>query len=350
MPTTSGPTSSGPPSSGPTPADADPDVFATRQALAALASGAPSGRPLLVACSGGADSLALAAAAVWQRRRESAAPVIGVTVDHGLQEESTSQAQRVVTQLAELGVDETVSVRVRVAGAGRGPEAAAREARYAVLAEVAGRFDAAVVALGHTLDDQAETVLLGLARGSGARALRGMRAAYSEDGVRFERPFLGLRRAQTEAACRAQGIEWWDDPHNRDPRYARSRVRHDVLPVVERELGPGIAEALARTGRLLSADEALLTALTEEAMTDYDPEVGFEVAALSARPEALRLRMLREAALRAGVPPADLALVHLDALDAQVANRTHLPRTIELPGKVVALREGDSLRLSGRAN
>lgn len=334
--------------------DRNPAVFATRQAVAGigrLVSGAEL-RAVVVACSGGADSLALAAAMAWQRRRDpdAVAPVIGVTVDHGLQPGSAERATRVSEQLAELGVDETVAVKVQVEAGGQGPEAAAREARYAVLGEVAQRFDAGTVLLGHTLDDQAETVLLGLTRGSGARSLRGMRAAYSEDRVRFVRPFLELRRAQTEQACRQLGLRWWEDPHNTDPRFTRSRVRHQVLPMLETELGPGIAQALARTARLMSADEALLDSLAGEAfVAQYDAQRGFLVADLAALPDALRLRVLRAAALASGVPAGELALVHLDALDEQVHQRQHLPKQVQLPGHVSAVREGAVLRFTRTA-
>lgn len=331
--------------------DRDRDVFATRQAVAGIGRSVEDPRPVLVACSGGADSLALVAAMAWQRRRDpdQVAPVIGVTVDHGLQDGSAARAERVREQMAGLGVDETVSATVQVAGAGQGPEAAAREARYAVLGEIAQRLGAGSVLLGHTLDDQAETVLLGLTRGSGARSLRGMRPAYTEDQVRFIRPFLGLRRAQTEQACRQLALRWWEDPHNTDRRFTRSRVRHQVMPILEAELGPGIAESLARSARLMSADEALLDAMATRAFRDLADDGGFLVADVAALPDALRLRVLRAAALAAGVPPSELALVHLDALDTQLHNRTQLPRTVELPGFVRAVRSGDRLRFERSA-
>ena len=221
----------------------DPAVAAVRNAVRrALAD---VGRePVLVACSGGADSLALLAATVFEARRHQA-HVVGVTVDHGLQDGSAEHAARVVEQMAALGADETVSVRVRVEAGGQGPEAAAREARYAVLEEVAGRFGSGVVLLGHTLDDQAETVLLGLARGSGARSLAGMRRSFPP----YRRPLLDVTRAQTTAACAAAGIDVWLDPQNEDARFTRARVRHRVLPVLEQELGPGVAASLAPIGR-----------------------------------------------------------------------------------------------------
>ena len=208
---------------------------------------------MLVACSGGADSLALLAAAVFEAR-DRPWSVVGVTVDHGLREDSAELAVRVVAQMAILGADETATARVAVTTDGHGPEAAAREARYAVLEELAERFGSGVVLLGHTLDDQAETVLLGLARGSGGRSLAGMRRAW---GV-FRRPLLDLTRAQTEAACQAEGIDWWTDPANDDPRFTRNRVRHTVLPMLEAELGPGVAATLARTADQVRPDiEAL---------------------------------------------------------------------------------------------
>ena len=155
----------------------------------------------------------------------------------------------------QLGADETATISVTVDPGGQGIEAAAREARYAALAQIADHFGARVVLLGHTLDDQAETVLLGLTRGSGGRSLAGMRRSVED---LFFRPLLDVTRAQTEAACAAQGIEFWTDPQNGDPRFTRSRVRHDVMPVLERELGPGVAAALARTADQVRADTAYL--------------------------------------------------------------------------------------------
>jgi tRNA(Ile)-lysidine synthase len=325
----------------------DPSVAAVRLAVRRVLR-PPDVTRVLVACSGGADSLALLAATVFETRRTDVS-VVGAVVDHGLQEGSAEHTARVVQQMAALGVDETVSARVHVDAAGLGPEAAAREARYDVLAQMAQHFGAGRVLLGHTLDDQAETVLLGLARGSGGRSLGGMRAVFQRDDAVdspwFWRPLLGVRREQTEAACQSEGIEWWEDPHNEDPRFARSRVRHAVLPTLERELGPGIAEALARTADQLRADsEVLDEQALEHFQEDYDDERGFDVRAIEAYPLALRHRMLRLAALRAGCPPSELTAGHVKALGEQVWNRTLLPRQIQLPGHVTAIREGDVLR------
>lgn len=317
----------------------DADVAAVRLAVRRVLADLGEA-PVVVACSGGADSLALLAAAVFEAR-DLTARVIGVTVDHGLQEGSAAHAERVVAQMALLGVDETGSVRVSVEADGHGPEAAAREARYAVLEEIAGRLGASTVLLGHTLDDQAETVLLGLTRGSGGRSIAGMRPGF---GV-FRRPLLDLRRARTEGACRAEGIAFWSDPHNEDPRFTRARVRRTVLPLLEQELGPGIAETLARTGLQLGADLEALDALAARALDEHhDEERGFDVRELALLEPAVRTRVLRQAALRAGCPPSELFAVHVEALERQVANRTHLPKQVQLPGHVTAYRQGDHLR------
>jgi tRNA(Ile)-lysidine synthase len=314
----------------------DPAVAAVR--LAVRRALVDTHGPVLVACSGGADSLALLAATAFEARRQ-AGHVVGVTVDHGLQDGSAEQAERVVAQMARLGVAETVSVRVKVAAEGQGPEAAAREARYAVLEEVSQRFGDGIVLLGHTLDDQAETVLLGLARGSGGRSLAGMRRGFAL----FRRPLLDLTRAQTEAACRAEGIAFWSDPHNEDPRFARSRVRHRVLPVLEAELGPGVAASLARTADLLREDAEALDALAERAHHAVVRDGAVDCPALEMQPTAVALRVLRRAALDAGSPAAELFRVHVLAL-AGLASGAASAREIQLPGHVTAYRDGDLLR------
>ena len=145
-----------------------------------------------------------------------------------------------------------------------GPEAAARDARYAALDDAAERLGAAAVLLGHTRDDQAETVLLGLARGSGIRSLSGMAAASGPAG-RYRRPFLQLDRQTARKACLVQSIPVWDDPHNIDPAYTRSRLRHEGLPALEKALGKGVVEALARTAQLSRDDADALDTWAAEA-------------------------------------------------------------------------------------
>jgi len=241
-----------------------PAVAAARLAVSAATSDLPAGALVLVACSGGTDSLALAAAAAFVARR-GARRAGAVVVDHGLQEGSADVAARAAEACRGLGLDPVVVVRV-VVGASGGPEAAARDARYAALEKAAADAGAAAVLLGHTLDDQAETVLLGLARGSGARSLAGMPTSRGA----FRRPILGLRRSDTAAACEAQGLVPWHDPTNAggpdDP--LRSRVRAEVMPVLDRVLGPGVPQALARTADQLAEDAAALDVLAATLLTN----------------------------------------------------------------------------------
>ncbi|MCW2763247.1 MAG: tilS, partial [Marmoricola sp.] len=239
-----------------------------------------------------------------------------------------------------LGADETVGARVQVEGDGLGPEAAARRARYAVLEEIGSRFQAAAVLLGHTRDDQAETVLLGLARGSGGRSVAGMRRAFD----RYRRPLLDVSRDDTVTACQVEGIDFWTDPHNADPRFTRSRVRTRVLPVLEDELGPGVAAALARTADQLRDDVELLDSLAEAAYAELGDAPGGElpVAGLADLPAALRRRVLRLAALAAGTPAAELFHEHVLALDALVVDWRG-QKWVDLPGRVRAARRDGQL-------
>ncbi len=296
--------------------------------------------PVLVACSGGADSLALLAAAVFEARKHRWR-VVGVTVDHGLQEGSGHHAAAVVEQMAAMGAQETAAVTVRVDPGGRGIEAAAREARYAALEQLADHVGSSVVLLGHTLDDQAETVLLGLTRGSGGRSIAGMRTAFHP----FRRPLLGITRAQTEAACRAEGIDFWQDPHNEDPRFTRARIRHRVMPMLEAELGPGVAAALARTAESLREDMAALDDAAHEALANVRTDTGLDIARLETYDDAIRRRVLRLAAVAAGSPPGELFRVHVLAMDELVWEYRGQVR-VELPGHVHVVREDDELRLT----
>ena len=314
-----------------------------RRCLAGV--GLEPGDLVLVACSGGADSLALAAATAFEAPRLGLT-VGGVTVDHGLQEGSADQAARVAQVLTDMGLDPVLTLGVAVAGAGNsgypGPEAAARDARYRALDRAADATGAAAVLLGHTRDDQAETVLLGLARGSGARSLAGM----PERNGRYLRPLLGISRAQTRAACAAQNLEPWDDPQNADPGYARARVRHRLLPALERELGPGVTEALARSADLLRADADLLDSLARaetERLSAAGP--GLAVAELAALPAAIRSRVLRNAAIAAGCPPGALTAAHVAGLDALVT-RWRGQRGADLPGGICGRRRYGKLLFS----
>lgn len=325
----------------------DPAVAAVRLAVRRTLSPEDDGGTVLVACSGGADSLALLAATVFETRRREVR-VVGAVVDHGLQDGSAEHTARVVQQMAGLGADETATIRVTVDPGPGGIEAGAREARYAALDQLARHFGAGPVLLGHTVDDQAESVLLGLTQGSGPRSLAGMRDGFTDgEGPVFRRPLLrDVTRAQTEAACRAEGIEFWEDPHNLDQRFLRARVRHVVMPLLEAELGPGVAGALARTGHLLREDLDALDDQAERLAHEHDFAVGVDLAALQGLEDALRTRLLRLAALRAGVPPRELAYGHVQALEAMVWDRPGAARDLDLPGHVRATRRDRVIRLA----
>lgn len=313
-----------------------PSVAACRGGVrSALADLSPGDR-VVVACSGGADSMAMLEAVVFEGRK-AGWHVIGMTVDHGLQADSATVAATVVERMAALGADETLSARVTVSAEGLGPEAAAREARYAVLTEVAERHDAVVV-LGHTRDDQAETVLLGLARGSGGRSLAGMRRAFD----RFRRPLLDVARADTVTACRVSGIEVWDDPHNSESAYTRVRVRNVVLPMLEAELGPGIAATLARTADQLREDTELLDGLAAEVLARVTTPDGLDVSLLEGQHPALRRRALRSAAVAAGAPAEELFHSHVLAVDALLTDWRG-QKWVDLPGPIRAIRRNGFL-------
>lgn len=325
-----------------------PAVAAVRSAVRRVLSTLPEETVTLVACSGGADSLALAGALAFE------APRLGrragaVTVDHGLQDGSGRRAESVATVLGGLGLDPVRVATVRVDGAG-GPEAAARRARYAALDAAVRAHAPAVVLLGHTLDDQAETVLLGLARGSGARSLAGMAPT---SGV-YHRPLLELERSTVREACRLMGLDPWEDPHNQDPRFSRSRARHEALPALEKALGPGIAAALARTATMLRADadtlDSLSAELYAEARSGIGPEQageGLEVPPLERAESSLRTRVLRRAALDAGCPATDLTARHVRELDRLITEwrgQAH----IDLPGGVRGRRVAGRIVFEGR--
>lgn len=305
-----------------------PSVAAVRFAVRRGLRDVPGGAPVLVACSGGADSLALLAATVHEAR-SGGWRVVGVTVDHGMQDGSAEHAADVVARMAALGVHETASARVVVDPGGRGVEAAAREARYAVLDQLAAHFASSVVLLGHTRDDQAETVLLGLARGSGGRSLAGMRRTFEH----YRRPLLDVPRADTVTACQVEGLTYWNDPQNLDPAFTRVRVRRRVLPVLEDELGPGVAATLARTADQLREDTAFLDDVARAAYADAR-DAGWALAELSALAPAVLGRVLRLAALEAGAIDAELFWVHVQALQDLV--RGVVRGEIQLPGHLTA--------------
>lgn len=298
----------------------------------------------MVACSGGADSLALAAATAF------AAPRLGlraglVSVDHGLQPGSAERAKEVASWASGIGLAPAEAVAVRVAGRPGGPEAAAREARYEALVAAAQRLDASTVLLGHTRDDQAETVLLALARGAGPRGLAGMPQRRVVGGIALLRPLLDIPREQTRQACAVLGLVPWQDPHNTDPAYARSRVRATVLPALVAALGPGVVANLARSARLVAADAEALDELARMAAAECadggeaGSGGGLLVPALARLPAAVRGRVLHAWALSTGAPGGALSHRHVAALDALVVD-WHGQGPVHLPGGIMVVRSG----------
>ncbi len=298
---------------------------------------AREGDLVLVALSGGPDSLALAAAAAFECPREGMRAG-AVIIDHQLQPGSAAQAERAASQARGLGLDPVVVERVEVVDDGAGPEASARAARYGAIDRIRETLGATAVLLGHTLDDQAETVLLGLARGSGGKSLHGMAAVNGP----LVRPLLGIRRDETHQACADQGLEPWHDPQNDDEQFKRVRIRTTVMPMLERELGPGIAQALARTATTLREDAETLDALALEwanEIIDQDAagRITLDVGGLVTQPAALRQRICRIVAEQGfGV---SLSRAHTMAVSA-LATEWRGQGPIDLPGIRVERADG----------
>jgi tRNA(Ile)-lysidine synthase len=285
----------------------------------------------LVAVSGGADSLALAWAAAF------VAPKHGYTleaaiVDHGLQDGSAEVATRAQATLTDMGVPATI-IRVSVNALGN-VEDNARTARYDALAGRQKDTGAVAVLLGHTLDDQAETVLLGLTRGSGPASIRGM-AAYTPPWLR---PFLGVSRDVTTACVTEAGYSYWSDPHNTDRRFVRPRIRHDLLPAMEEILGPGITDALANTAALVADDDNYLTAIAQDHLTALSSPSGrLSVEPLSKLPSPVRRRVLR-AWVRDSVG-ASMTMPQTKMVDALVVSwKGQGP--VDIPGATLRRQEG----------
>jgi tRNA(Ile)-lysidine synthase len=296
------------------------------------------GDSVIVAASGGADSSALAAA-LHLESKERAIRCIAVIIDHALQANSADVAQEAKRQLVKIGYS-NVEIRRISFEITDGVEASARRARYAALNEIANAVDAKAIFLGHTKDDQAETVLLGLARGSGTRSLSGMAQRID----RYRRPLLGITRADTEAACDEIGIKFWRDPHNQSMEYARVRVREKVLPLMESEIGPGIADALVRSAKLLRDDADALDDWAEEVIDELDPNE-LDIATLAGLPRAIRTRVIRRAIYLAGAPGGSLSAEHIEPVEALVtAWKGQGP--VSLPGGVTATRISGRLSLS----
>ena len=286
-----------------------------------------AGDLVCVAVSGGADSLALAYALSLEAPK-LAIQLHAVTVDHQLQSGSAAQAATVVVQMKSLGIETTVAkVSVEIT---EGLEASARKARYAALDSVGDTLNAVAIFLGHTRDDQAESVLLGLARGSGTRSLSGMAPHQGK----YIRPLLSITREQTEKLCDELSLDAWQDPHNKDAEFARVRVRTVAIPTLEETIGPGISEALARSADLLRHDADALDAWAEREIRHLDL-ADLECEHLSQLPRAIRSRIIRMAIYAAGAPSGSISAEHVASVEALIMGwsgqgPSHLPGGVKV--------------------
>ena len=315
----------------------------------AVAADAPL---VLVACSGGRDSMALAAVShiVCTSMGVRCGAVI---VDHGLQAGSEQVASEAADRCHALGLGPVIVRNATVQARGEGLEAAARQARYNELCAAARESGAIAVLLAHTMDDQAETVLIGLLRSHGVDALAGMPQVFTRSGVTFARPLLTLTRAETTGICEDLGVEYWDDPTNGDAVDGelpndyplRSRVRHDLLPAIERFAGFNVARHFAESARLARMDKEYLDQRSDEVMgeavaavdwpapsaavstdtpracaagdtNDSSHGVGLMIGVrrIAREPEAIRLRVIAHALSQAGVNASAAQIAAIDRL------------------------------------
>ena len=295
-----------------------------------------SSRTILFGCSGGADSMALALALFLEANQTKVIPVV---VDHGLQEGSAQITSQAISKLKAIGYTEVESAIAQVKITD-GLEASARRARYQIFNQFIDTYRPKYFLLAHTLNDQAESVLLGLARGSGARSLSGMAV---ENNI-YVRPLLKISKQTTVAACREGGIEIWSDPHNDDLRFARVRTRKNVLPNLEENLGPGITEALVRSADLLRDDADALDSFAREYFAQTDP-LNLSVNELERLPKAIRTRVLRLAIYKAGAPTGSLSAEHINGAEALISD-WHGQKELSLPGDVKLLRNSGRITLS----
>ena len=299
-----------------------------------------AGDYVLVGCSGGADSLALAwTTLVVGKRLELKTGVI--IVDHQLFPESNSVALNAKKQCEDLGIEEVIIKKVNVEQTHEGLEAAARIARYEAFENVLQETNAQVILLAHTQDDQAETVLMRLTRGSGAKSLSGM----AQVSGKYLRPFLHLRKKLVHDSLDLIGLKAWQDPANTDHQFLRVKVRLELMPKIIEVLGESAISSLDKTSQLLRLDNQALEDLAQqffESQKDVKTN-GLEISELEKLPEAIRTRVLRICAIASGVHPGPFSFEHIEAIDALVKN-WHGQGNVDLPGFIQATRVNGSLR------
>ena len=301
-----------------------------------LTSNTKPGQKLLLAVSGGADSLALAAACEFEAKKLGL-KIAAAVIDHSLQKDSDKVAAQTAKTLASLGFEEVVVKKIAVGQAG-GPEAAARTARYTALETIRQKTKSNFVVLGHTASDQAETVLLGLVRGSGAKSLSGM----SEKTGLLLRPLLGTERATTEAFCKDSGIKYWSDPQNKDEKFLRVMIRKHVLPFLEKQLGGSVAASLVRTSDQLREDNTYLESQADKSFKKYAKVSGsgisFDAKAIEKLPAAILNRVIKKALDGFG---SESSRTHVLAVSDLVLS-WHGQKPLALPG-VRVVRKGNTI-------
>ena len=301
-----------------------------------LTSNTKPGQKLLIAVSGGADSLALAAACEFEAKKLGV-KIAAAVIDHSLQKDSDKVAAQTAKTLAALGFEEVVVKKIAVGKAG-GPEAAARTARYTALETLRQKTKSHFVVLGHTSSDQAETVLLGLVRGSGSKSLSGM----SEKTGVLLRPLLGIERATTEAFCKDSGIKYWSDPQNKDEKFLRVMIRKHVLPFLEKQLGGSVAASLVRTSDQLREDNSYLESQADKSFKKYAKVSGsgisFDAKAIEKLPAAILNRVIKKALDGFG---SESSRTHVLAVSDLVLS-WHGQKPLALPG-VRVVRKGNTI-------
>ena len=301
-----------------------------------LTSNTKPGQKLLIAVSGGADSLALAAACEFEAKKLGL-KIAAAVIDHSLQNNSDKVAAQTAKTLATLGFEEVVVMKIAVGKAG-GPEAAARTARYTALETIRQKTKSHFVVLGHTSSDQAETVLLGLVRGSGSKSLSGM----SEKTGLLLRPLLGIERATTEAFCKDSGIKYWSDPQNKDEKFLRVMIRKHVLPFLEKQLGGSVAASLVRTSDQLREDNTYLESQADKSFKKYAKVSGsgisFDAKAIEKLPAAILNRVIKKALDGFG---SESSRTHVLAVSDLVLS-WHGQKPLALPG-VRVVRKGNTI-------
>ena len=296
-----------------------------------------SQKPLyLVALSGGADSLALASAVASEASRKGATFYAGaVIVEHGLQEATKKVAEDTAQLAREFGLDPVMIIPVSITEKGLGAEGDARAARYSAFEEAVEKTHARGVIIGHTMNDQAEQVLLGLARGSGARSVSGI----AEQRDMYIRPMLEISRKETEESCREMGIDFWVDPHNSHEEYARVRVRKNLLPQMIEELGEDVVQNLARTAQIAREDSDAMDFIIDEKIESLveisDNEYSFNVQELQRLPVAIRKRMFKK--LAKNYMNADFMSTHCEAVNALI-DEWNGQKPLNLPGGITVKR------------